>query len=269
MAARAHAGLLDVRVHLYPYETPPASGVPTAAFFAPGVSVSAAEARPLTAAQQQGVNDHRDDPRVLLFAGPEEAVVAAKLRHELEHVHQWLSVPRGQELFDVYDTALAAFDDFIGEDRRGGAVLYNVVPFESDANGAAYEFSRSRLTEAELRRLERGDDGVLFRPGHWAADVTSVALRSACGAALAPDRVEEFLCGVGNARKLLDDVTGRPGLWQRLCGLPELAAVRADLRHLVPTTAAIDAAAPEVTTPWRPLGQAMVRAVNATIETLS
>jgi hypothetical protein len=269
LAARAHAGLADAPVHLYPYEVPPALDVPTAAFFEPGDSVSDLEARPLTRAQRRDSNDHRDDPRILLFTGPEDAVVAAKLRHELEHVRQWRCVPHGRKLFKVYRTVIDAFDAFVGVDNRGSAVLYNLVPFESDANAAAYEFSRQRLAEPDMRRLEQGSDGVLFRPGHWAADIATVALRSVCAAALAPQRVEKFLGGASDTRRLLDEVTGRTGLWRELCDMPELAAIRSDLRRRIPTTAAIDAAAPAVAEPWRPLAGAMAEAIDATVETLT
>jgi hypothetical protein len=142
-AAREHAGLDDVPVRCYPYDQPPADGVPTAAFFASGTDISQREAHPLTAAARQDAARHRNEPRVLVFTGPEEAVVGGKLRHELEHVHQWLSVPDGDQLFKIYNTVLDALQAFVGDDPRGSAVLYNVIPFESDANAAAYSFPGS------------------------------------------------------------------------------------------------------------------------------
>ena len=209
------AGLGDGQVRVYPYEVMLLVGVPTAAFFAPGIEVVGEEGRPLSASQRIDANQHINQPRVLIHISIEEEIVAAKLRHELEHVLQWLSVADGHELFTVYDAVVAAFGSFVGVDRRGSGVLYNVVPFEADANAAAYDFARKSFSVSDVERFAAGEHGVLFRPGPWDPDTSSVAMRSACAAALAPEQTEEFLAPMA-VRVGLRSVTGDAKLWPRL-----------------------------------------------------
>jgi hypothetical protein len=261
-----HAGLANTEVGVYPYEGMPPPGVPSAAFFAPGAVVMGEEARPLSPSQHRDANEQFDKPRILVHVAPEEPVVAAKLRHELEHVVQWLTATDGRKMFILYDAVVAALEAFVGEDRRGSAVLYNVVPFEADANAAAYAFACESLSASEVRRFATGDHGVLFRPGPWHPDVTTVAERSVCAASLAPERTNDFLESNGGAERLITSVIGDAALWPRLCSNAELRTLADDARRLAPSHDQVDAAAPDYAAAWRRLRAVLLQAINAAIE---
>jgi peroxiredoxin len=100
--------------------------------------------------QWDDANEHLDEHRILVHTGPDEPIVAAQLRHELEHILQWRSVPAGHSLLMLYDAVLVSLDAFVGEDRRGSAVLYNVIPFGHEGSRAAARgggWSVARLSE--------------------------------------------------------------------------------------------------------------------------
>ena len=261
-----HAGLGQTEVRVYPYEGMPSPGVPTAAFFAPGAVVMGEEARPLSSSQQSDANERLDKPRILVHVAPEEPVVAAKLRHELEHVVQWLSATDGRKMFILYDAVVAALEAFVGEDRRGSAVLYNVVPFEADANAAAYAFACESFSASEVKRFATGEHGVLFRPGPWHPDVITVAGRSVCATSLAPERTNDFLEPEGGAERLIASVIGDATLWPRLCKSAELRSLADDARRLPPSHDQLDAAAPDFAAAWQPLRAALLQAINAAME---
>jgi len=251
---------------VYPYEGMPAPGVPTAAFFAPGAVVMGKEAHSLSSSQQNDANEQLDQPRILVHVAPEEPFVAAKLRHELEHVVQWVSATDGRKLFTVYDAVVAALEAFVGADRRGSAVLYNVVPFEADANAAAYAFACESLSASEVERLVAGEHGVLFRPATWAPDVTTVATRSVCAASLAPQQTDEFLKPEGGAERLFASVTGDAALWPELCSRAKLRTLADDARRISPSRDQVDAAAPNFAAAWQPLRAALLHAISIAME---
>jgi hypothetical protein len=80
-----------------------------------------------------------------------------------------------------------------------------------------------------------------------------VAVRSVCAASLAPAQTEEFLADVGGASQLFAAATGDASLWPRLCARSDLRALAEDARRLIPSRALLDAAAPDLTSPWREL----------------
>lgn len=94
-----------------------------------------------------------DDPLEL-------AMLGGKLRHELRHAEQRLH-PVGPELF-----SLAELADEIARVKVGGlpkgALLYNLMPIELDANAAAARFLRTHHG-ALVADILRGDDAVLAR----------------------------------------------------------------------------------------------------------
>jgi len=90
----------------------------------------------------------------------ELAIVGAKLRHELRHAEQRLS-PVAAELF-----SLAEFADEIASRRvgglPGGALIYNLMPIELDANAAAADFLAAHHPAAVTDILD-GEDAALAR----------------------------------------------------------------------------------------------------------
>ena len=265
-AVRDDAALGDSDVRVYPYEPTPPDGVPTAAFFAPGVDVVGEEARSLSSSQWIDANAHVNQPRILVHMAGDEEIIVAKLRHELEHVVQWLSFPDGHDLFTIYDAVLVAFGSFVGADGRGSGVLYNVVPFEADANAAACALTRKLLSVSDIERLARGEHGVLFRRGPWDPDVRSVAKRSVCAASLASEQSEAFLRPQGGGSRLFGSVTGDAALWPRLCAAGELRELAGHAARLSPSPEQLAAAAPNFAAAWHPLRDALVDAINVAMK---
>jgi hypothetical protein len=88
-------------------------------------------------------------------------VVAAKIRHELEHARQW-DLAGGQALYELLDLVYE-----IGSARFGGLPqsgrFCNLLPPEQDANAAARRFARAQFDENVIAAQLAGDSAVLFR----------------------------------------------------------------------------------------------------------
>ena len=85
--------------------------------------------------------------------GLERELVAAILRHELEHVLQltyWHS--RGFNLFD-FDGIV---DDVLDVALRNKSTLYHAKPIEQDANAAASRYLITRFEDAQLQKVHKG-----------------------------------------------------------------------------------------------------------------
>jgi hypothetical protein len=92
----------------------------------------------------------QDDPVEL-------ALIAAIMRHELEHCRQWEAGSQASELYGLVDEVIACVcgDD---EERRGE--LTNTQPIEADANAASSKHLRGRYPNA-IPALAAGEDHFL------------------------------------------------------------------------------------------------------------
>ena len=94
--------------------------------------------------------EQRDLHRIVVWKDQERVLVAAKMRHELEHARQFDA--HGSALFNLYDVANAALDLKV-RGLAGGGVVYGSIPTEVDANAAAARFVASRYPEDAERLL--------------------------------------------------------------------------------------------------------------------
>jgi len=86
------------------------------------------------------------------------ALLAAKLRHELEHARQWNALGDApQRLSCLIDAVI----DELGVSGREARTIYRAQPNERDANAAATNFVQGRFTAGAIAALAAGDDAVL------------------------------------------------------------------------------------------------------------
>lgn len=254
LAAQEDAGAGHLGVRLYPYATPPPRDVPTALLYAPNVLSN--DGGLLSRAQRADSDQHLARHRILLYTGINDDALAAKLRHELEHVVQWEA--KGKPLFDLYRATMAAIDDFIPGDRRGTGMLYNIVPLEVDANAAASRFMRQRLGSTRCDELAESEEGVLFRAQPAPESPARAGVRMVCFAAIAAEAVEGLLDPYPKGgRALIDGLGDDPHLWDALRGDHELIERIADARRVVPSDAKVRAADPGFRSAWALLRDAL------------
>jgi hypothetical protein len=261
--AVADAGAMAVGVRLYPTNAPVPAGATSAAFVARNVVI---DRTVLTDAQVQDADLHTDRPRIVLHVdAPREALIA-KLRHELEHVMQW-EYGGGEHLFLAYQACNAGVETFIGTDRRGSGVVYNMMPLEADANGAASRFMRTRLGDAVADRLADTAEGVLFRRQVRPPSLATAGVRTVCFAVLGATRVEEWLAPFpGGPRGLLDRVAGDPELWDTLRRDGELARRIGAATDVIPATSALNGTDGNFVLAWGPLRDALFNAYAHALE---
>jgi hypothetical protein len=173
------------------YIVPGGSGEGHAALHVePGSSVTATPDWPLADNQVRDANSphRRDVHRVFVRDFPTPRVALGRLRHELEHAHQYDRSPGVYEAIGFAQNSLAwAFDRSRPPSRLGSATLYNRIPAEEDANRAAARLTTSHFgppIEAELAST----DAPLFRD---TAEVEGETLagRTVAFMALFPDGV--------------------------------------------------------------------------------
>ncbi len=131
----------------------------------PGSAVHSESDWPLDRTQIADANSpaKRGTHRIFVREFQSPRVALGRLRHELEHAHQFdrsTNVYRTMEI--VQDAVGRAFEEAGSARRQGSATLYNLLPSEEDANRAA-----ARLTTAYFGPPSdedfSGGDAVLFR----------------------------------------------------------------------------------------------------------
>jgi hypothetical protein len=264
-AALRDAEVEDLGVEVYACEATVDVDLPTAALFAPGNVLVGRQSRVLSARQLDQFKAHVDRHRILLDSSASPLALSAKLRHELEHVRQWQH--GGDPLFHVYHASNDGTERYVGEDRRGSGVLYNIVPLEVDANAAASRFIRSRIDASLADQLSNSFDGILFRKQPPPEAVDTAGVRSVCFASLAAEEVEGWLEDHPlGARPLLDAVAGDANLWDRLRHDERLAHLNQQAEGLIPDTATLSALEPDFRPAWQPLRSALLSAYARALE---
>jgi hypothetical protein len=213
--ARSDAEAEGLDVRLYAYDQLPRNNIPLAATFFPGKTPSPMELEPLSPGDRQEILRNPALHRITVFSGIDADLLAPKLRHELEHVRQWEHL-RGRA-DPAFELALLVHE--CQYERYGGLPagghMYNLVPIEQDANGAAARFSRGRdPTRAdELARTSK--EAVLFRAQPPPEPFGTLAIRLVCTAIVY--RVE-FQRKLGHDRDRFLDAADPSGseLWSRL-----------------------------------------------------
>jgi hypothetical protein len=89
------------------------------------------------------------------------AVLAGKLRHELEHARQWEA--RGGDVFDLDRLLERVLAHKIEFQSTGAGAYYNFKPIEQDANAAASMYLRERYPEQVAPMLLDPEGSALVR----------------------------------------------------------------------------------------------------------
>lgn len=103
-----------------------------------------------------------DAYRVAIWADRSLEGIAALLRHELEHARQLDA--HGKQLLGLYEVAEDVLKEHVGG-LKGGALLYQMIPVEFDANSASAVFVRAYFGDQRIDELLRDcdPDSAAFR----------------------------------------------------------------------------------------------------------
>jgi hypothetical protein len=146
------------------------------------------------------------------------AILAATLRHEIEHARQRMVC--GGVLFAIDQYA----DDAIGFKAGGlpgSRVLYNFKPIEQDANAAAAMLLRDRFEAGIVSEILDSQDAALARSLVGPGNPESLPARTVCFIYLFADVVEEVSRKDNSITfdRRLDAVSKSAGdLWRALAG---------------------------------------------------
>jgi hypothetical protein len=192
----------------------------------PGSPVVATEGWPLDANQVRDANSsaRRDLHRIFVRDLASPRVAVGRLRHELEHGRQY---DRSSEVYFsmsfARDALSRAFEVYDPPSLKGGASLYNMLPFEEDANRAAARLTARHFGSASDAELE-STDGPLFRD-QSPIEADSLALRTLAFAALFPDGVAWVAEQRGETVLQLVAHLGpdAPAAWRMLGDHPQIA----------------------------------------------
>lgn len=256
--AKSHAGCSEKPVQQYPFPGDPGDR-PSAMYYALGWGLDEYQGEVLTSEQRRDFLGSSQSHRILIWTGTKADVLGPKLRHELEHLRQWTHY--GDEIFDLYDAALAATERFSPDLREGRGRIYNLVPPEVDANGAAALLARDELSVERCEELANSDDGALFREENCPRELSTLAVRTLCFAAIGRSQAEaavNFATFGGSSV--------RRELWDRLGRDAELDDLLKAADKAVPTREDIEAASPLPGRAWVPLEQRIREAFRRAFE---
>lgn len=162
-------------------------------------------------------NEERELHRVAVWGGQRPILVAAKMRHELEHARQYEA--HGQELFHLHGLMNAILDLKVGG-LPGGGVVYGSIPMEVDGNAAAARFVHGRYaTEAEALLREHHPDSGLLRSLCGPGPLETLPARMICFAYQYADIGEDWTQarGWGKYAAVIDNMwPGAHSVWDAL-----------------------------------------------------
>jgi hypothetical protein len=147
------------------YIVPGAGEGEQAVHLQPGSEVTVVRGWPLAKNQVEDANsaENRDKHRVFVRDFVSCRVALGRLRHELEHGRQYDHSPSVYEAMSFVRDALSREFEVAGaHEVAGAASLYNLLPFEEDANRAAARITSSSFGPPSDAELE-ATDGPLFR----------------------------------------------------------------------------------------------------------
>lgn len=233
-------------------------------WFEPSSTVYGISEFPFSAPQLTDLNSpaQRSKHRIGLFVGIRSVVLAAKLRHELEHACQWDTGGK-KDLLDfssqVYDLGSTCFGGLPQSGR-----FYNLVPTEQDANKAAASFARARFSPATIAAELERSDAVLFR-SPTESDPASIGPRMLAFAAIWSDAFERLLeeraLPLAATLALVSD--DGVDLWRELSADAHFTSLRKEVTSQEPTEENLRALSPEeVTRSWVRFGE-IVEAATA------
>jgi hypothetical protein len=216
---------------------------------------------PFSRSQLEDANrvDHRDLHRIAIRDTPDELTAVALLRHELEHARQFRHAPPVYAFVQVAQDALSlAFEDIEPATLVGSAMLYNVLPHETDANRAAAVCAQKLFGSDISVSRGRGPYGQLFRDAE-SPSLSTLAMRLVAFCALFPQHAERAAARQGGIVSTIG-LMAQPGLSQWwMTTRPPLGLDSYGERALA-VTPSVDAvaAADEAGDAWRPARQVVI-----------
>lgn len=183
------------------------------------------ELQPLV--QEMNVEECLDARRVVIWGARTDEGLAALMRHELEHAHQFEAF--GGPLLGLYLLAEGVLSEHAGG-LPGSALLYQMIPVEFDANAAAAVFVRSRFGDERITELlETGDkDSAAFRALVPPPPIESLPDRMVQFLAIMPDLCRRLAARQGSEFTTILDRhwKGAGAIWSRLVADDELKVPR-------------------------------------------
>lgn len=260
--ARKDARLAADEVFFVPFSVPPPPTISAAAFYEPGAVPSPQEAGVLDASGLAIMQERRGKFRVTCYLGfPSDEHTTGIIRHELEHVVQFKG-GGGTRTFKLAKALYEVLDHVGYQALPANGQVYNLIPIELDANGAASRFVRIVYGAEHADRLAREVDPGIFRRRPGPEDVETLPMRLICHASIWPEEIEAVLPLLSNEGVGLFDALAPGGRahWDRLKHDETLARLRAAVRGSVPSASNISLDDPEAG--WRPTKASIIGAVD-------
>jgi hypothetical protein len=251
----------DEDVIFVPFINQP-DNAPAAALHAAGENSSPEELQPLDAEARKMMLAKRDSYRITCWLGLPDPVVRAVLRHELEHAKQW-RWGGGKLMFQLALAERDVMDEVSYARLPANGQVYNLVPIELDANGAASRYARQVEGPDRADEYAASIDPGLFRLRPPPEPYETLALRVICHGAVWPEALEKFFGFYGPPLGgLLDQlVTDGRVLWQRLAADDMLIHLRQRVADAVPKVEDINNSE-SLEAGWRPTKTAILAAVD-------
>jgi hypothetical protein len=236
-AALADAELELAAARLYPFAgAPPEAQGHAAAWYRPGEHLHWHLHHPFDLRQLDDANlaAHVGLHRISVFAGARLLPIEGWIRHEIQHAVQWNL--GGAALWDLRFVVDDALGQRVGG-IAGGPVLYNLIPSESNANGAARRFLVDRHGVGVIDDLLGSFASALVREVETERGAEGSGLQHTCFAAIyAEETAEACETRRTNLDELLPRVdAGAKGLWDALRGDEQFQQLRRQAKASEPS----------------------------------
>ena len=218
-AALEHAGLDPIGFQLFVLEGERPDNAPHAAYYNPGLAIVGTGT--LSEEQEDRINEGIDNHRVSVWkAGVDDpvarALLAAKIRHELEHAVQWIEC--GDGIFKLADLGDHVLRKKLGDTPKGAA-YYQLKPTENDANAAASMYVRDRYPERVASLLAMDEGLALVRSIVPSEPTDTLVVRSVAFLFLLKNETEAMLASPPAVDSWLDSLCdGAGAVWNALNG---------------------------------------------------
>ena len=202
--ALADAGIEPQDARLYVFEGHSPEDGEKAILLHPGTEAFSDRRFPVSPTQLRDANENQTLCRIGTYEDREPVLLAARLRHELEHARQYQAY--GMPILRLANLLVAAAGQRFG-DFPGSGLYYNLVPTEQDANAAAACHASSRYREDAERLLnDRDAEAGLLRSKMAPEAIETLPKRMVAFALMFSDTLESYAREKGQqSAKLLDD----------------------------------------------------------------
>lgn len=171
--------------------SPPDPSVNAASWYPPDVDLFRTAADPFSVGQLADANapENRDRHRISVFAGVPLVVVEGRVRHELQHAVQYDAA--GAPTWELRRLVEAGVMEAV-PGIPGSAVIYNLIPSESNANAAACAFLVRRHSATIVDDLLVSAEAALVRAVDVVRGIERLGLQHLCFGAIFADAVRDL-----------------------------------------------------------------------------